>query len=317
MTAPEPCAYRLHGLRLRSELPLAGLEMEAGGHDVDIRWGQTQPVPAEAPPGRLLVAFGDGGGYLYVGTVDGAALTLRAPGLCDFVIGGGLRTVECRRDPAADPAFVAVVVAGLVVSFLLNMAGDAVLHASAVEVDGRAVAFAGVSGSGKSTIAALLCGAGARLVTDDVLRLGEADGPACVGGAPQIRLRSGAEWALGHFADPPATTPTVDHRLAVRPGATRELTVPLSTVVLPRLRREATSVELRTLSRTDAVWRLMSLSRVVGWRDPGVLARQFHAMGRLTAEVPVVEAVVPWGPASRSSVVGALAELAARPGTRH
>lgn len=315
MTASESSIYRLHGLRLRSELPLAGIESAAAGHDVDIRWGRTGPVPAEAPPGRLLVAVRNEAGLLYVGADDDGELTLRAPGVCDFVIGRGLGTVECRPDPATDHAFVGVLVAGLVVAFLLNMGGDAVLHASAVAVDGRAIAFAGASGSGKSTIAALLCAAGARLVTDDVLRLGLAEGAVCVGGAPQIRLRPGAEWALAHFAEPPPSAPTVDHRLAVAPDGTGGDSVPLSAVVLPRLCRDAAAVELRTLSKTDAVVRLMRLSRVVGWTDPGVLAQQFHAMGRLTAAVSVVEAVIPWGPASPLSVVAILADLVARPGT--
>lgn len=312
MTVPEPSTYRLHGLCLRSELPLAGIEVAATGHDIDIRLGPTQPVPAEAPPGRLLVTFGGDAGYLYVGADHGAGLTLRVPGVCDFVIGGGLRTVECRPDPATDAALVAVLVAGLVISFLLTMAGGTVLHASAVAVDGRAVAFAGASGSGKSTIAAMLCGAGARLVTDDVLRLDTAEGAVCVGGAPQIRLRPGAQWTLDHFAGPLPSERTVDHRLAVTPSAAVGLTVPLSTVVLPSVSRQATTVELHALASTDAVVRLMSLSRVVGWRDPGVLAQQFHAMGRVAAAVSVVEAVIPWGPASRSSIVGTLAELAGR-----
>ncbi len=49
--------------------------------------------------------------------------------------------------------------------------GLEVLHASAVGVDGRAVAFTAASGSGKSSLAAHLVAAGASFLTDDVLAL--------------------------------------------------------------------------------------------------------------------------------------------------
>ena len=49
--------------------------------------------------------------------------------------------------------------------------GLELLHASAVQVDGRVLAFAGPSASGKSTLAARLVLAGASLVSDDVLAL--------------------------------------------------------------------------------------------------------------------------------------------------
>jgi len=45
-----------------------------------------------------------------------------------------------------------------------------VLHASAVRVDGRAVAFCGRPGMGKSTLAAWLAESGHALVSDDLAR---------------------------------------------------------------------------------------------------------------------------------------------------
>ena len=76
---------------------------------------------------------------------------------------------------------VAILVTGLLVAYLLILDGQCVLHASAVEVDGAAVAFLGRSGIGKSTMATLCCAAGARLVTDDVLRLDTTSGVHCIG----------------------------------------------------------------------------------------------------------------------------------------
>ena len=47
--------------------------------------------------------------------------------------------------------------------------GTHVLHASAVALAGRAVAFMGRSGVGKTTLAGRIVAHGARLMTDDVL----------------------------------------------------------------------------------------------------------------------------------------------------
>ena len=265
-------------------------------------------MPDDDPPGRVLVAGGPDN-YRYVGAEDGTATVLRLPGVCDFVIDRDLGRVECRADPATDVRFVAVLLAGLVVSVVLGLGGHFVLHASAVEVSGRAMAFAGVSGTGKSTLAALLCGAGARLVTDDVLRVGMEPGPVCVGGAPQLRLRSGARWALHRFADPPPSQPTVDFRLAVAPLPAQADRVPLSVILVPCISREAPAVQLRPLSGTEALTRMVGGLRVPGWKDRAVMRRQFQGLAQTVREVPVVEAVLPWGPESRSSIAPVLLEL--------
>ncbi|MDQ3898776.1 MAG: hypothetical protein M3326_16295, partial [Actinomycetota bacterium] len=47
-----------------------------------------------------------------------------------------------------------------------------------------------------------------------------------------------------------------------------------------------------------AVAQLAAVCRVTGWRDPGVLRSQFHALAQVAAGVPVVEAVIPWGQAA-------------------
>ncbi len=52
---------------------------------------------------------------------------------------------------------------------------SAILHASAVVVDGRTVILAGASGSGKSTLTAGLAASGGRLVADDLLPFVSAD----------------------------------------------------------------------------------------------------------------------------------------------
>ncbi len=250
------------------------------------------------------------GRCLYAATEEGGRWTLRVGGICDFVIDGGLDAVECRLDPGADPAFAAVLLAGLVVTFLLNVAGECVLHASAVEIHGAAIAFAGPSGAGKSTLAALLCGDGARLITDDVLRLNVGGRVVCVGGGPQIRLRPGSAWTLDEFAVRPPWTPTVDGRLAASPPPSDGDDVPLSAVVLPKLSREASAVELSTVRGAASVMQLAAACRITGWCDPDLLRTNFSVLAQLATRIEVIEAVIPWGQASPRATVGALRALA-------
>ncbi len=60
---------------------------------------------------------------------------------------------------------------GFVLSFVLRLRGVVCLHASAVAIGDRAVAFIGEPGAGKSTTAAAFAAAGYPVLTDDVLAL--------------------------------------------------------------------------------------------------------------------------------------------------
>jgi len=304
--------YGLHGLRIRSDVALVGFALPDGGCDVEVRWGRPAPVAAEAPPGRVIAMRTTGERLWYVASEIGGEVTLRVPAICDFLIDAGGKSVECRPDPDTDRRLVGLLVGGLVVAFLLGLRGEAVLHASAVEFGGSAIAFAGDSGAGKSTLAAVLCAHGAMLLSDDVVRL--AIGPdasaRCVGGAPQLRLRPGAAWVMDGFAVPPAGMATVDERLGVEPPAYTGPPPPLAAVALVRPSRTAPAVRLLEVTGGAKVLRLVAATRVAGWTDPTVLRRQFDTLVRVARSVRVVEAEVPWGPPLADDVAPALLALA-------
>lgn len=305
--------YGLHGLRLRSELALAGFGLSGAAHDLAVLRGPPGPVSHAAPAGALLLR-GVVGEILpmYVASERDMVLTLRVPGRCEFAIDRERRTVRCRTDPDTDERLTGVLVAGLVVALILNLDGHAVLHASAVELGGAALAFAGPSGAGKSTLGALMCAAGARLVSDDLLRVEPVAGRGllCAPGGPQLRLRPRAAWATKGIGGPPFDV-TVDGRLALTPPATRDARLPLRTIVLPRVTPAVDRVVLRTLTGGEAVRALAGTHRLAGWTRPELLRRQFEQTARIAECADVVEATLPRSSRARAQIVPALLELCA------
>jgi len=85
---------------------------------------------------------------------------------------------------------------GRVLAMAMHAAGDVCFHASAVAVDGEAIAFLGAKGFGKSTLAWALVRAGARLLTDDTLRVQLDATPLAYPGVHELRLRSDAATRL-------------------------------------------------------------------------------------------------------------------------
>jgi hypothetical protein len=140
--------YLAYGLRIASDVPLTPLlrpDDSPGPPDLEIALG----IPlargdADAEfgfPGQLRV-LAHGGTRAYVEPAEG--------------IGTGL---------------LAEFIAGPVLAVLMEQRGAFVLHASAVQIGGRTVAFTGASGAGKSTTAAFFASRGFAVVSDDLLPL--------------------------------------------------------------------------------------------------------------------------------------------------
>lgn len=90
---------------------------------------------------------------------------------------------------------------GPVLAVLLHQRGYFVLHASAIEIDGRTVAFLGAKGFGKSTLAGYFKARGKRLISDDVVPVYfSGRGAFTVPGFPRIKLYDDSIKAIG--ADP-------------------------------------------------------------------------------------------------------------------
>jgi hypothetical protein len=117
------------------------------------------------------------------------AILLNVPQVGRFMISGGREIVI---DPAAGASerHIRLFLLGSAFGVLLHQRGVMPLHANAIEIDGRAIAFSGRSGAGKSTIAAWFFDRGYRILADDVCAIGfdGAGRPLALPGIPRLRL---------------------------------------------------------------------------------------------------------------------------------
>ena len=287
--------YACAGLRIRSPLPLAARVVE-GPADVIVVRGEDRLVPYERPSEEVVAERVVDGNAWYTFARRGEDVVGRFYGLADFEIDGAGQRVTYYRNPDA-PDFVAILIAGSVIAYLLSSAGRLVLHASAVEVDGAALGFVGFSGQGKTTVATLLCAEGYPLVTDDLLPVDPGpDGVTCTPAGIELRVREKVETLLERFSSGAIRGRTLDDRHAVVPLATSAERLPLAALVIPWPDRTASSVSARRLPPGEAALLLARCQRIEGWRDPSQLRAQFNSISAVVASVPVFEMHVPWGP---------------------
>lgn len=306
-TGPEGTrTYWSAGLRIRSDLPLAARVVE-GPADAAVVAGGVRDVPWERPSTEVIAERVVDGIPWYTFARRGRGTVARFYGLADFEIDADGRRLVYHRDPAADPELLAILVAGTLTAYLLSTAGTLVLHASAVQTATGALAFAGPSGQGKTTIATLLCAEGFPLVSDDLLPVTpEADGVWCVPSGIELRVREKAGELVERFGAATARRRTVDERSAVAARTTTAERLPLRAVVVPWPDRQSDRVRARPLGAGEAAFTLARFQRVEGWTGSEERRRQFDTVAALVAAVPVLEVHVPWGPPFPEALGGEL-----------
>ena len=259
----------------------------------------------EAPPGRILAdylpAFGG-----YTVTACGETYVVRFRDYADFVISPG-RTIDIHLLPEADAELVPILLTGNVLAVVLALDGECVLHASAVEFDGGTLAIVGGPGMGKSTLAAVFCAAGGRLISDDLLRVGFDEGrPYCFEGTGLIRLRESAA-ELAQSFPPDHVERTADGRMAVKAEKVARPTSVLDAIIVPEPSRTATVMHVDALGPRDSLVTLISYPRVMGWQVIEPSRHQFVGLAELARKVPVYRVEIPWGPPFSADAAARLA----------
>lgn len=197
-------SYFAYGLRIESEIAIpefieAELDCDA---QVTIRLEYERSL-MEYLPEQVI----DEAAYFKLTRTD-SVFYIRNVGL--FFVSAGAK-IFIIPAPDVSESLLRSYIVGTVMGILLYQQGLLVLHASAVNVHGEAVAFLGVSGEGKSSTAAAFQAANYDVMTDDVapVILGGAE-PVLIPGFPQIKLSREIATALDHDFEsllPLASTP--------------------------------------------------------------------------------------------------------------
>lgn len=114
---------------------------------------------------------------------------VRFPGTADFEISKSGSEVRSHPVPGASPEAIEHLYLNQAYPLALSLQMKLVLHGSAVEIDGQALAFLGESGRGKSTLAVRFIESGCRFLADDAVVIEQmASGYLVRSGHPSIRL---------------------------------------------------------------------------------------------------------------------------------
>jgi hypothetical protein len=174
--------YYAYGLRIASDCPLHFPRAADGACDLSIVFAGVSTALAPPPSSRSLTR--DGGDWCLT-YADAARLYVAYR----WDAAAARLTVSTNQGWAACD----YPLTGVVMAVLLALSGNSVLHGAALALDDRAIVLLGDSGLGKSTLAAALVAHGARLLTDDVVRLlPRGAGYSVTAGVPRLSLGSEA-----------------------------------------------------------------------------------------------------------------------------
>ena len=223
------------------------------------------------------------GAYLYLAYYDGTKFWLDCEG----------RRVWAKWPANSSLDDAATLLLGPVLGFFLRLRGVTCLHASAVAFDGRAVAFVGDAGAGKSTTAAAFAERGHAVLSDDVVALVERESSYYVVPAyPYLSLwPESVKMLYGPAKKLPTFSASWDkHMLLLNENKLRfeEKSLPLGAIFLLGERSSDTSAPfLETPTPQEALVSLVANSYASGLLDTEMRAREFALFGRLLAAVPL------------------------------
>lgn len=278
--------YAAFGVRLSSDLKLPEFDPSAVpslGHEISVRSG---PVP-EGGLGldHAIGPFTHAKASMY---------WLSVPGVGRFLSANGTSITYERHQNLPDLGLFTRILCGPALAALMLQRRHLVLNAGAVSVGGRGLVIAGVSGIGKSTLAAALMKAGHSVVSDDVCVLD--DHGRIIPSIPSVLLWKSALAALGFNAGGlPSIRPGIDKFIMPLEDAFTSEPTPMTA-----LYRLATHLDNSFVAKDHAGVATFSTLRESSYLDHaidkmGLGATHLGHSARIAAQVPIVTVLRPRG----------------------
>lgn len=293
--------YAAYGLNIHSDIPLPGFGEGVAANAPEVRFradGSWRQDRGETASGVLWYSspYSDDQGRPVVEVRKsrdcGSFQFLFCDGT-DFTVDCHGERTQARWPDCVSTADVAEYLSGPILGFALRLRGATCLHASAVEIGGRAILFAGRSGAGKSTLAAALAQQGHPVITEDVAALTWKNGKTWVEfGCPRINL-----WpdSAGLLVETPEALPRI------APGWEKRYLDPTTGVakfhwdsaplggifVLGERSEDAGAPILNDLSPREALLAVVTNTYLNQLPDVRWRARDLEFLSRVVASVPV------------------------------
>lgn len=215
---------------------------------------------------------------------------LSFPGLAEFHVSRAGDRIRCRSVRGIPAVTLRHLLLDQVLPLAFSRSGCLALHASSVLVPGiGALAIAGRSGAGKSSLAAALASRGCPLITDDCLVLAcPRDIPLALPGYPGLRLWQDAARALWGAG---ATRRAVAHyttkgRVAVNDFCATPFPLHAIFVLIGRY-RGGPPIRVRSAPSGQSLIDLVRYTYLLDVHDREQLSRSFLDLAALTERVPV------------------------------
>jgi hypothetical protein len=280
----------LYGLAVESPIALMCPRADPGTPpDVTLSEGE---AIAFARARQVLELSSTPSQWFECGTLPDSTTYMCWQGLFDFLVSHDGRVIHFRRFRKASRESFTTYLLGQVLSFSLLSFGVEPLHATAIVVDGRAIAFLGGCGLGKSTLGAAFLARGFPVLTDDLLALERRErGWLAHPGPPRLKLFPlVAETLLKGKSHGSSLNPLTSKRiLRLTPAEATACPAPLHALYVltkPRTASRATA-RISPLRTERAFFELIRGSFNLIQVDRRRLENQFRIATGLAAEVPV------------------------------
>ncbi len=240
--------YEVAGIVLDADLSLP--ELPEATEDAPVTWTVRRGAALPDVPLTTIHEFHTQAGAYWASLAAGDdAVRLSFHDRVDFHVDTAARAVTYAPADGLPEITLRHLLVDQLIPHLLAVDGALVLHASCVGVGGRAMAFVGPTGAGKSSLAAAFVQEGATLLADDFVLLADdgRGGYLATPAYPSLRLWTDA---ADHFAGPGARLHQVADYTAKRrweapPDATSRDPLPLHAVVAPGSEPAAGQPDLR------------------------------------------------------------------------